>query len=179
MEIKYQLNEKDFERLAVQTFKSQSSRWLWINRIMLPTIMILIDMANAYIKYGGIKLSVPAIMESALFGVGAVILGELIFYWYGKRKGRMIARGSEPNVYKEFGEIKVVLTNYNKLRVAWEGGVLKISKPFYKGMRETKDILVYNGGEEDILIVPKRVFQTEEDQTKFKEMISKFILEED
>ena len=135
-------------------------------------------MAMAYIKYGGIKLSIPPIVESALTGIGAVVFVEQVVFWFIKRKGRMIARGSESNVYKEFDELKVVLTDYNKMRVTEEGGVHKITKPFYNGMRETRDLLVYDGGEDSTLIVPKRVFQTEEEQTKFKEMISKFIQED-
>jgi len=179
MEIKIQLTEKDFEKFVVQIIKSENALFINVFRIAVPIVPVLITMALVYYKYGGIKFNIPVILEGVLYGVVVAVLFEQAYYWFLRRKGRQFARAdSDPNVVKKFDEFKVVVIKYNKLRVDTEEGVLKITEPFYKGMIDARDYLIYGAGEENVLVVPKRVFQSEEEQAKFKEMICKFIVEE-
>jgi len=195
MELKYQLSMKDYETYYLQAVGDLSwdpsrLKILRVTKIVGPLLVFFLGLQGIIGEYFYLKRDNKLDIRSILFiSITAVAFFVLLLLvekgtpwlkrWIVKRRLRKILSKKDPERFLQ-EKPKEVVVNISDQHLQENLGekVIEYTQPFIKNLIETSEYFAYIGADRSGLVVPKRVFQTEEEQAKFKEMLSKFIVEE-
>ena len=195
MEIRFQTSIKDYEKYYLQAagdlaWDTCRLKILRVSKIVFPLLLILIGFTNMirrFFYYNQDKLDIRSflyvfIAAAALFSLYVIVEKgiPLLKRWIVRKHIRkMIYSEKDPkSCLQEKPKGVIVNISEDRLRETLGKTVVEYTEPFIKDLVETNDYLAYTGADKKGHVIPKRVLKTDEEQANFKEMISKFTLEE-
>lgn len=196
MEINYQLTIRDFETFVFQLMENDDHprlKRIKEYKTIFPLLIIFVGFTNIireYFYYNQDKLEIRPFLYILIFAAALYFMG--LFFEKGipliKRRRTQkyisnlyINKGVDESLVEIHGEVPLelsIIISANKLQQIMGERVDEYSEPFIKDLYETGDYLICNGVDDSGILIPKRAFQSEEEQAQFKELLDKLIIKE-